>query len=107
MPLAPGLRGTNMPGMEAASDPALDRAMLRQICDLARLNVPAERQEELLGRLKRVVEAFGSLRDLPEQPEGMPLRQDEAEPPLPTATVLKNAPKQAAECFLVPRVVDA
>jgi len=105
-----------MPGMEAASDPALDRAMLRQICDLARLNVPAERQEELLGRLKRVVEAFGSLRDLPEQPEGkpapskpegMPLRQDEAEPPLPTATVLKNAPKQAAECFLVPRVVDA
>jgi aspartyl/glutamyl-tRNA(Asn/Gln) amidotransferase C subunit len=102
--------------MEAASDRAIDRAMLRQICDLARLNVPAERQEELLGRLKRVVEAFGSLHDLPEpsdgaaapsRPKGMPLRQDEAEPPLPIATVLANAPKQAAECFLVPRVVDA
>ena len=101
--------------MGAPPEPTFDRAMLRQLCELSRLNVPAELEVEVLGRLQRVVSAFQALGELSSgpdlaptaRPDGVPLRPDEAVAPLPLATVLANAPKQAADCFLVPRVVDA
>lgn len=96
--------------------PAFDRLQLRQLCDLARLHVPAERQAELLGRLQRIVAAFEAVSELPPRANDqaptlaeppLRLRPDVVEPPLASAEVLANAPRHAAGAFVVPRVVDA
>jgi len=95
--------------------PAIDRAMVQNLADLARLHLPVERQDALLQRLQRIVLAFDALRQLPtEQAPANPpslaplrLRPDVAEPPLPIAQVLANTRHHAAAAFVVPRVVDA
>ncbi len=96
-------------------DMPIDRAELQQLCDLARLNLPAEREAEVLGHLQRIVSAFAALRRVPTdgsgapdaEPPPTPLRADAPGEPLPRQEVLGNAPKSAADCFVVPRVVDA
>ena len=92
----------------------IDRTELQRLCELARLHLPADREAAILGQLQRIVDAFGQLRAIDTSglpaappPPPTPLRPDEAETPLPTATVLDNAPQRAADCFVVPRVVDA
>ncbi|MBL8727251.1 MAG: hypothetical protein JNM25_02395 [Planctomycetes bacterium] len=94
--------------------PAVDRALLQRLAELARLHVPAERQGEVLRSMQRVVAAFDALRELHDLPldaaaptAGVPLRPDTAEPPLPLDEVLANARQTAAGMFVVPRVVDA
>ena len=93
--------------------PVVDRALLQHLAELARLHVPPERQAALLQNAQRVVQAFDALRDLPVPAdaetagvEATPLRPDRAEPPLPLADVLANAPRTAGGMFVVPRVVD-
>lgn len=96
-------------------DMPIDRAELQQLCELARLNLPAEREAEVLGRLQRIVTAFAALRDVATEgvattrSDAAPstLRPDEPAPPMPRDLVLHNAPQRAADCFVVPRVVDA
>jgi Asp-tRNA(Asn)/Glu-tRNA(Gln) amidotransferase C subunit len=113
------------------NQPELDRDALQHLANLARLHLPSDRLPVLRARLQRLVEAFQALpepaavgagSEMPvempvemplempvEMPpgEGLRLRADEAGEPLPPATVLANAPQQAAGSFLVPRVVDA
>lgn len=95
-----------------ANPPPIDRALLEHLADLARLQLPPD-ATALRQRLERIVSAFSALQDLaahgpPAPPAAaLPLRPDEPEAPLPAATVLANAPRQAAGAFVVPRVVDA
>ena len=96
-----------------ANPPTIDRALMQHLADLARLHIPAERQAALRERLERIVSAFSALQEAdagdstPPPGRPLPLRPDEAGAPLPVATVLANAPRHAADQFVVPRVVDA
>ncbi len=93
--------------------PSIDRALLRALQGLAQLHIPAEHEGTVRARLQRILEAFAALDRLPADapappPEtGVSLRADVAGPVLTPEQVLANAPRQAAGCFLVPRVVDA
>ncbi|MBX3462553.1 MAG: aspartyl/glutamyl-tRNA amidotransferase subunit C [Planctomycetes bacterium] len=97
-----------------ATPPVIDRNLLRHLAELARLHVPADRQEALLQQVQRVVEAFDAVRDLPPASapapapalSAAPLRPDQPEAPLPLAEVLANAPVAAGGMFVVPRVVE-
>lgn len=92
---------------------SIDRQLMQHLADLARLHIPAERLPLLRERLERIVAAFQTLQDAelttpaPGPRPGTPLRDDRTEPPLPVATVLANAPQQAGDAFVVPRVIDA
>lgn len=94
----------------------IDRALLCRLEELARLHVPADRVTVVRERLQRIVDAFEALRKLdttgvepavPTRPSPPMLRPDHPGPVLAPDEVLANAPRQAAGCFLVPRVVDA
>ncbi|MCA8975816.1 MAG: aspartyl/glutamyl-tRNA amidotransferase subunit C [Planctomycetes bacterium] len=98
--------------------PAIDRTELKTLCELARLHLPAEREDEVLSHLQRIVSAFAALRSVDASEEGRvaraPLaepvlrpRDDEPGPVLEVEAALGNAPEQVASMFLVPRVVDA
>ena len=96
--------------------PTIDRALLRTLEEMARLHLPAERLAVVRERLQRIVLAFEALRDLPTagvEPAPPPLapppcwRADQTGPVLTPEQVLANAPRSAAGCFLVPRVVEA
>lgn len=96
-----------------AIPPVVDRALLQRLAEMARLHVPAERQGHVLHSMKRVVEAFDALRDLPDLPgnsldpaTAAPLRADVEELSLPLEEVLANARHTAAGMFVVPRVVE-
>lgn len=96
------------------SAPAFDRSELKTLCELARLNLPVEREDEVLAHLQRIVAAFAALRSVETQAATSPpaaaalrLRPDEPGRVLPRDLALANAPQQAADMFLVPRVVDA
>lgn len=92
---------------------SIDRQLMQHLADLARLHIPAERLPTLRERLERIVAAFQTLQDAeltapaPGPRPGTPLRDDHTEPPLPVGTVLANAPQQAGDAFVVPRVIDA
>lgn len=86
---------------------------LASLCALARLRLDPSRRDELTARLTAVVEAFadllavateGSAQEGPDHPT--PLRQDTVGPVLSPAEALANATSTAADCFLVPRVVE-
>lgn len=94
-----------------ATPPTIDRALMQHLAELARLHVPAERAATLRQRLERIVAAFSALQPAEAGGEAaakeLRLRPDVAGAPLPVTTVLANAPQQAANTFVVPRVVDA
>jgi len=96
--------------------PTIDRALLANLEEMARLHVATDRLTLVCERLQRIVGAFEALRHLPigdvepaaaDLPLPSPLRADRTGPVLTQEEVLANAPKAAAGCFLVPRVVDA
>jgi aspartyl-tRNA(Asn)/glutamyl-tRNA(Gln) amidotransferase subunit C len=93
--------------------PSIDRAEIQHLADLARLHIPAERHAVLRERLERIVAAFsalqegGAIQDATTDERALALRADVAEPPLTPAQVLANAPQQAGDCFVVPRVIEA
>ncbi len=96
--------------------PAIDRALMLHLADLARLHIPAERLPSLRARLERIVSAFSALQTVDgvsSRPApafgdlGLPTRPDVAGAPLAPAIVLQNAPQQAGGSFVVPRVIEA
>jgi aspartyl/glutamyl-tRNA(Asn/Gln) amidotransferase C subunit len=89
--------------------PVIDRALLEHLAELARLTMSADRQAALREPLQRLVDAFSAL--APDSSTAtddgrLVLRDDTPEPPLPTATVLDNAPQAADDSFVVPRIVE-
>jgi aspartyl-tRNA(Asn)/glutamyl-tRNA(Gln) amidotransferase subunit C len=95
-----------------ANPPTIDRALMLQLADLARLHIPQERLPALRDRLERIVAAFSALEDAdtschpPHPPLPLRLRPDVAGPGLPLSEVFANAPQRAGDSFVVPRVVD-
>jgi aspartyl-tRNA(Asn)/glutamyl-tRNA(Gln) amidotransferase subunit C len=93
----------------------VDQALIRDLCDLARLRLTAEAEQRAAARLDRILDAFALLETVPTEgvvPSPYPvdttlrLRPDEPGPCLPQPEVLANAPSVAAGCFLVPRTVE-
>ncbi len=95
--------------------PTIDRALMQQLAELARLHLGSDKLPMLRARLDRVLAAFSSLGEHVPADAGdpaapataLPLRADEPEAPLPLDTVLRNAPQRAGGAFVVPRVIDA
>ena len=96
--------------------PRIDAALLTHLGQLAHLQLPAEREAALRAKLQALVAAFSALDDadfgdLGDVPTSAPLNPDDlrSDQPLdcpPTDAVLRNAPQQAADSFVVPRVVE-
>jgi aspartyl/glutamyl-tRNA(Asn/Gln) amidotransferase C subunit len=97
-----------------APRPTVDADLVAYLGDLAKLILPADRREDLTPKLAALVEAFSSLAaaDLGDDVDDGPaaeihdLRPDRAAPAGDAAAALQNAPQTAADCFVVPRVVD-
>jgi aspartyl-tRNA(Asn)/glutamyl-tRNA(Gln) amidotransferase subunit C len=93
----------------------VDQALIRELCDLARLRLTAEAEQQAAARLDRILDAFAALDAVHTEgvlpspyPVGMTLRlrEDRPAPCLSQQDVLANAPATAAGCFLVPRTVE-
>jgi aspartyl/glutamyl-tRNA(Asn/Gln) amidotransferase C subunit len=89
---------------------------LQQLCELARLQAPSDGGREVTERLGRVLQAFQELAQVHTEgvaPTLYPLplelrtRPDAAGKILEREAVMSNAPRTAAGCFQVPRVVEA
>lgn len=98
----------------------IDDRLLEHLGGLAHLDLPPEHRGDLRDKLQQVVDAFASLAstdpgggDAERTPTGIgpgqpfELRADHAEATPSTDEVLQNAPQRAADCFVVPRVVEA
>lgn len=89
-----------------------DPTDLDALCRAARLDLDAPARARLGERLARVTAAFAALQtlDLGDDPPAadrpLRLRVDEPGPCLPLERVLGNAARTAADCFVVPRVVE-
>jgi aspartyl-tRNA(Asn)/glutamyl-tRNA(Gln) amidotransferase subunit C len=95
--------------------PKVDQALVRELCDLARLRLSGEAEQQAAARLDRILATFAALQAVPTDgvapsphPTQVPLllRPDTAGPCLSQQEVLANAPASAAGCFLVPRTVE-
>ena len=103
-----------MPHEAPIDDPLLDR-----LEELAHLDLPPGRRRDLGPKLQHLVDAFAALQaadfgDAPADQRGPAigpgqaheLRDDVAEAASDSAHTLQNAPQQAADSFVVPRVVE-
>ncbi|MCK5942504.1 MAG: aspartyl/glutamyl-tRNA amidotransferase subunit C [Planctomycetes bacterium] len=97
--------------------PPIDRDLVAHLGALAHLRLPAAREQQLCAKLAQLVEAFSALDaadlgdlddDAAKGPLATPdtLRPDRAEAVPPPEDVLANAPRSAADSFVVPRVVE-
>lgn len=95
--------------------PKVDQALVRELCDLARLRLTGEAEQQAAARLDRILGTFTALQAVPTDgvapspypiQVSLPLRADEPGPCLSQQEVLANAPAAAAGCFLVPRTVE-
>ncbi len=85
------------------------------VARLARLNLTAEETELFQQQLERVLEYAGKLREADtsgievtseEGPKDDPWRDDEPRPWFTAEKALSNAPREANDLFIVPKVVE-
>ena len=85
------------------------------VARLARLNLTAEETELFQQQLGRVLEYAGKLREADtsgieaataDGPDNDPWREDEPRPWFSAEEALSNAPRQANDLFIVPKVVE-
>jgi aspartyl/glutamyl-tRNA(Asn/Gln) amidotransferase C subunit len=95
--------------------PPVDRNLLRTLAGLARLHLPAEREETATARLQAIVDAFAAIASVPTEgveassyPMPLPTawREDVAATPLPVEVVTANTRHSVVGAFVVPRVVE-
>lgn len=101
--------------------PVLDDRLVRHLGELARLELPDARRDDLRQKLQQLVGAFAELQaidfdDAAANAHGddsgigpgqaRELRADAADAASPRDDVLHNAPRTAADSFVVPRVVE-
>jgi aspartyl-tRNA(Asn)/glutamyl-tRNA(Gln) amidotransferase subunit C len=93
----------------------VDRNLVRELAELARLQLDAAAEAAAVARLQEILAAFDALAAVPTEgmhadPYPLPLqarlRPDHAEAPPPPAAILAAAPQQRAGAFLVPRVIE-
>ena len=94
---------------------SVDKATVARIARLARINVPEERQEKLVGELNGILDWIAELDEVDTgavEPlasvtgHGLPRRSDEVTDGNRVDEVLANVPETAAGFFVVPKVVE-
>ena len=96
---------------------AIDRAQVRHVARLARLQLSAEEEERFAAQLGHVLEYIERLQAVDVsgvEPLGFagdadaaaPLREDTPRPGLDRETVLSQAPQQDGKAFVVPRIIE-
>jgi len=93
----------------------IDRAQVRHVARLARLQLSPEEEERFAAQLGHVLEYIARLDAVDVTgvaplsfagEAGSPLREDEPRPCLPREKVLAQAPQQDGQAFLVPRIIE-
>ena len=94
---------------------SVDKATVARIARLARINVPEDRQEQLVGELNGILDWIAELDEVDTgavEPlasvtgHGLPRRSDEVTDGNRVDEVLANAPETAGGFFVVPKVVE-
>ena len=94
---------------------SVDKATVARIASLARINVPEERQEQLVGELNGILDWIAELDEVDAgavEPlasvtgHGLPRRSDEVTDGNRVDEVLANVPETAGGFFVVPKVVE-
>ena len=94
---------------------SVDKATVARIARLARINVPEDRQEQLVGELNGILDwiaeldevATGAVEPLASVTgHGLPRRSDEVTDGNRVDEVLANVPETAGGFFVVPKVVE-
>jgi len=94
---------------------SVDKATVARIARLARINVPEDRQEELVGELNGILDWIAELDEVDTgavEPlasvtgHGLPRRSDEVTDGNRVDEVLANVPETAGGFFVVPKVVE-
>ena len=94
---------------------SVDKATVARIARLARINVPEDRQEQLVGELNGILDWIaeldevdtGAVEPLARVPgHGLPRRSDEVTDGNRVDEVLANVPETAGGFFVVPKVVE-
>ncbi|HAG24298.1 MAG: Asp-tRNA(Asn)/Glu-tRNA(Gln) amidotransferase subunit GatC [Candidatus Puniceispirillaceae bacterium] len=94
---------------------SVDKATVARIARLARINVPEDRQEQLVGELNGILDWIAELDEVDTgavEPlasvtgHGLPRRSDEVTDGNRVDEVLANVPETAGGFFVVPKVVE-
>ena len=94
---------------------SVDKATVARIARLARINVPEDRQEQLVGELNGILDWIAKLDEVDTgavEPlasvtgHGLPRRSDEVTDGNRVDEVLANVPETAGGFFVVPKVVE-
>ena len=94
---------------------SVDKATVARIARLARINVPEDRQEQLVGELNVILDWIAELDEVDTgavEPlasvtgHGLPRRSDEVTDGNRVDEVLANVPETAGGFFVVPKVVE-
>ena len=94
---------------------SVDKATVARIARLARINVPEDRQEQLVGELNGILDWIAELNEVDTgavEPlasvtgHGLPRRSDEVTDGNRVDEVLANVPETAGGFFVVPKVVE-
>ena len=94
---------------------SVDKATVARIARLARINVPEDRQEQLVGELNGILDWIAELDEVDTgavEPlasvtgHGLPRRSDEVTDGNRVDEVLANVPETAGGLFVVPKVVE-
>ena len=94
---------------------SVDKATVARIARLARINVPEDRQEQLVGELNGILDWIAELDEVDTgavEPlasvtgHGLPRRSDEVTDGNRVDEVMANVPETAGGFFVVPKVVE-
>ena len=94
---------------------SIDKATVARIARLARINVPEDRQEQLVSELNGILDWIAELDEVDTgavEPlasvtgHGLPRRSDEVTDGNRVDEVLANVPETAGGFFVVPKVVE-
>ena len=94
---------------------SVDKATVARIARLARINVPEDRQEQLVGELNGILDWIAELDEVDTgavEPlasvtgHGLPRRSDEVTDGNRVDEVLANVPETTGGFFVVPKVVE-
>ena len=94
---------------------SVDKATVARIARLARINVPEDRQEQLVGELNGILDWIAELDEVDTgavEPlasvtgHGLPRRRDAVTDGNRVDEVLANVPETAGGFFVVPKVVE-
>ena len=85
---------------------------IKHIAKLAKLSIPDDKVDKFQKEMSGIIDMVEQLPDISldgallDPEDTMELREDEVKPSSPRDEMLANAPRTAAGCLLIPKVVD-